>query len=112
MTLRFLAWVTGQIVEEHGRKVSLAVRLIGSDLNRLSMECQWGESPVRGSIYIYMPEVEERDLGWRHKTRRHQCTGSNQSLAKIQHLTRGWGYKILFHLFIHSWIQEFIQKTI
>ena len=52
MTLRFLAWVTGQIVEEHGRKVSLAVRLIGSDLNRLSMECQWGESPVRGSIYI------------------------------------------------------------
>lgn len=88
MTLRFLAWVTGQIVEECGRKVSLAVRLMGSDLNRLSMECQWGESPVRGSIYI-MPEVEERDLGWRHKTRRYQCTGSNQSLAKIQHLIGG-----------------------
>ena len=38
---------------------------------------------------MYMPEVEERDLGWRHKTGSHLCTGSNQSLAKIQHLIGG-----------------------
>lgn len=44
-------------MEESGRKVGLAVRLMRSDSDRSSSECQWGESPVRGCIY--MPEVRK-----------------------------------------------------
>ena len=44
MTLRLLAWVIGLTVEEFGRKVGLAVRLVKSDLDRLSLEYQWKKS--------------------------------------------------------------------
>lgn len=43
MTLRYSALVIGLIVEECGRKVGLAVRLVRSDLDRMSLECQWEE---------------------------------------------------------------------
>lgn len=43
MTLRYSALVIGLIMEECGRKVGLAVRLVRSDLDRMSLECQWEE---------------------------------------------------------------------
>ena len=44
MTLRFLVWVFGQIVEEFGRKGCLGVRLMRSDSDSLSLECVSGKN--------------------------------------------------------------------
>lgn len=41
MTLRVLAWVIEQIVEESVQKVGPTMELGRSDLDRLSLGCQW-----------------------------------------------------------------------